>query len=357
MLLIDSHLDLSWNALGWNRDLTRTVPEIRRTEVGMTEKGRATNTVSLPDMRRGNVGICLGTVLARGNPEGGYPGLDFRTREMASAMTLGQLAYYQLLERQGHIRLIGDRPSLDACVAAWDADRATAPIGLVVSMEGADPILSPADIPLWWERGLRAVGPVHYGVSAYAHGTGSPGGLLPDGPALLRAMEAVGMILDVTHFADQAFDEALGLFGGFVMASHHNCRALVDHQRQLTDPQIRTLVARGAVIGVALDAWMLYPGGWVRGETSNTVVSFEDVADHIDHICQLAGNASHVAIGSDLDGGYGTEQCPHDLDTIADLQKLAPLLSGRGYSDSDIAGVFHGNWLRFFREAWGPRTR
>jgi membrane dipeptidase len=157
------------------------------------------------------------------------------------------------------------------------------------------------------------------------------------------------MILDVTHLAEPGFSQALDLFGGAVMASHNNCRALVPGDRQFSDEQLRRLFQRDAVVGVALDAWMLWPG-WEIGTTSPDAVGIQAVADHIDHICQLAGNARYAAIGSDLDGGYGTEQTPQGLETIADLQKLAAILAGRGYSEPDINAVFHGNWLRFFEQ-------
>ena len=151
--------------------------------------------------------------------------------------------------------------------------------------------------------------------------------------------------------ADQAFDEALGNFSGRILASHNNCRALVPNQRQFTDEQIKAIIERDGVIGAALDAWMLYPG-WIKSETSPSVLTLASVADHIDHVCQLAGDTRHGAIGSDLDGGYGTEQTPGDLDTIADLQKLDGLLRDKGYSTEDVEGIFHNNWLRFFREVW-----
>src|SRR5262249_1188507 len=214
---------------------------------------------------------------------------------------------------------------------------------------------SPEQIPQWWNAGLRIIGPAHYGPSPYAHGTGTTGGLFPPGPALLKAMEEVGMILDVTHLSDESFDEALDLYGGPVLASHHNRRSLVPDQRQLTDDQIQRLIARGAVIGAALDAWMLYPN-WIRGQTQPEVVGLEAVIDHIDHVCQLAGNAHHAALGSDLDGGFGTEQTPRDLDTIGDLQRVPDLLRQRGYSSTDIQNICYGNWLRFFREAWNTTT-
>jgi membrane dipeptidase len=121
----------------------------------------------------------------------------------------------------------------------------------------------------------------------------------------------------------------------------------------LTDGQIKRLIARGAVIGTALDCWMLFPG-WVRGQTTPKAagVNLEAMVDHIDRVCQLAGNARHAAIGTDLDGGFGREQSPLDLDTIADLQRLPDLLRRRGYREDAIEGILYGNWVRFFREAW-----
>jgi membrane dipeptidase len=164
-------------------------------------------------------------------------------------------------------------------------------------------------------------------------------------------MQQLDIILDLTHLSDQAFWEALDLFDGEVLASHNNCRTLVPHQRQFDDRQIRAILERGGVIGVSFDNWMLR-FGWVRGGKDNGPVRLMDVVNHIDHICQLAGNSQHAAIGSDLDGGFGREQSPADLDTIADLQKIPDLLAGRGYHDEDIAAVMHGNWLRLLRRAW-----
>jgi membrane dipeptidase len=274
----------------------------------------------------------------------------------AYAAAQGQLAYYRALAQTGYLRWITDWPSLETHVRQWlSPEAAEAPVGFILSMEGADPILSPEQVGEWWEAGLRIIGPAHYGPSPYAHGTGTEGGLFPRGPTLLRTMEQVGMILDVTHLSDESFDEALEIYGGPVLASHHNCRELVPDQRQLTDEQIKRLIARGAVIGAALDAWMLYPG-WVRGVTTPAVVGLEALIDHIDHVCQLAGNARHAAIGSDLDGGFGTEQTPRDLHSIADLQRVPDLLRQRGYSNEDIQNISYGNWMRFFRAAWASGT-
>ncbi|HZT70495.1 MAG TPA: membrane dipeptidase [Terriglobia bacterium] len=356
MIVIDAHLDLAWNALGWNRDLTWDIREMRKAEVGMPDEHRGANTVSLSEMRRGEVAVCLATVLARASklaePNQAEPNIDFRTQEIAYAMGRGQVAYYRILEKQGLMKMLRNRRDLKAHMEKWSAgDDRTLPLGYILSMEGADPIVSPAQVEEWWDDGLRVVGLAHYGWSAYAHGTGGSGGLTAKGKDLLRVMQEARMILDATHLSDESFWEALELFHGPVLASHNNCRMLVPGDRQFTDDQIRELIKRDAVIGAAFDCWMLYPG-WKLGVTPSNAVSMENVADHIDHICQLAGNARHVGIGSDLDGGFGREQSPHDLDTIADLQALSGILDKRGYSKSDIEGIMHGNWLRFFEKAW-----
>ena len=355
MLLVDAHLDLAMNALNWNRNLDLDVYEIRRAEAEMSAKGRGRGTVSLPELRKAEAGLCLATVIDRtarpGNP---MPGSA--CQEISYAKAQGQLAYYRVLEAQGKVRLIGERSALLAHLDAWRASPATAPLGFVLAMEGADPIVSPAQAGSWWEDGLRVVSLSHYGQSAYAYGTGTEGGLTEAGQALLREMERVGMILDLTHLSEPAFWEALDAFGGPVLASHNNCRALVPGDRQFSDAQLRALIERGGVVGVALDAWMLYPG-WVKARdgvpgTSPEVVSLDAVVAQIDHICQLAGNARHAGIGSDLDGGYGTEQCPHDLDTIADLQRIPHLLRERGYGDADVQAIMHRNWIDFLERAW-----
>ena len=353
MIVIDMHLDLAMNALNWNRDLKKSVAAIRADETGMSEKGRAANTVAFPDMRAGDLAISSATLLARENPRG-TTRLDFRAPEMAYAFAMGCLAYYRLLEAEGICRIITDWPGLERQVKDWETQgRDQTPLGFIISMEGADPIVSPDQVPHWYEAGLRVVSLVHYGVSRYAHGTGAPGGLTPLGKPMLHALRAAGMILDVTHLADESFFQALEIYDGPILASHNNCRALVPGDRQFTDDQIKLIVARGGVIGAACDNWMLYPG-YVRLQTPSELISLKDVVDHIDHVCQLAGNANHSAIGTDLDGGYGTEQSPGDLDTIADLQKIPDLLRGRGYAEADVQGIMSGNWLRLFQETWAP---
>lgn len=358
MLIFDAHLDLAWNALDWNRNLQTPCSEIRQREIaaGETDKGRGANTVSFPDLRRGKVFTFVATVLARLLRPGSIPAIQLYTQpEAAFGAAMGQLHYYRGLEQQGHLRILRNWPELEAHFNAWRADEtsSTLPLGCILSMEGADAILRPDQVQEWFDAGLRIVGPCLYGISPYGHGTGAEGGFFPQGRALLREMERVGMILDVTHLSDQCFEEAMDLFPGRVLASHHNNRTLVPHQRQLTDEQTKRLIARGAVIGHALDVWMIVPN-YVRGQTKADV-PLERLCDHIDRICQLAGNARHAALGSDLDGGFGREQSPCDLDTVADLQCLTDLLGRRGYSDTDIAQIMHGNWVRFFQESWSRK--
>jgi membrane dipeptidase len=249
-----------------------------------------------------------------------------------------------------------DAAMLDAHLASWrasnDPAHARLPIGYIRSLEGADSLVTLDYLERARADGLRAIGPAHYGPGVYAQGTSTEGPFPSRGIDLLRAAEELGMILDVTHLSDTCFWQALKLFNGPIWASHHNARALVPHQRQLADDMFRALVDRGAVVGVALDAWMITPD-WERGKTTpqSAGLRLVKLVEHIDHFCQLAGTAQHVGIGSDLDGAFGFEQTPEDVESIADLQHLATMLRERGYSDADVDGVMSGNFLRFLRGA------
>ena len=359
MLIVDSHLDLSLNALQGNRDLLRSAYTIRSQEQSAPGKGRAQGTVALPEMRQGRIALSFATVLARstGHPE---PHIDFATPAQAHGIAKGQLAYYHAMERQGHIRTIRSLAQLDAHMTEWTAwdgrhpgeeTGSSPPLGIVISMESADAVIEPAELRDWWEGGLRLIGPAHFGPGRYAGGTGCELGLTELGAALLSEMGRVGIILDLTHCSDQAFWEALARYDGPVHASHNNCRALNPHQRQLSDTQIHAIIERDGVIGTVPGCWQLKPG-WRNGD-SNDSTNLADMVAHIDHICQIAGTSSHVGIGSDLDGGVGREGFAHDLDTIADLQKVGVLLAGRGYTGGDVSAIMHGNWVRFLKHAWG----
>ena len=355
MFTIDAHLDLSMNALEWNRDLTRPLHEINDRERGLTDKvDRGNATVSLPTLREAEIGLVVATQIARYvAPDNPLPG--WHSPAQAWAQSQGQLAWYKAMEDLGEMVQITDLASLEKHLALWLTGGPTEgkPIGYSLSLEGADSLIDLRYLEKSYGSGLRALGPAHYGPGRYAQGTDASGFMGPKGQALLKRMEELNIILDATHLCDDSFWEALDHFNGSVWASHNNCRALVDHNRQFSDEQIKALIDRGAVIGGALDAWMMVPG-WIKGTSlpKEMDCDLEKIIDHMDHICQLAGNADHIGIGSDLDGAYGREQSPYDLESIADLRRIPGMLSKRGYSESDIEKVMHGNWLRFLRRAW-----
>ncbi len=354
MFILDAHLDLAMNALEWNRDLRLPVTDIRAREAGMNDKpGRAMNTVSLEAMRKGNIGLCFATQIARYvKPENPLPG--WNSPHQAWAQTQGQLAWYEAMEAEGEMIGITDLESLEAHMINWvKPKKVKRPIGFILSLEGADSIVEPHWLEKAYERGLRAIGPAHYGPGTYAQGTNASGGIGSKGRALLKEIERLGLILDVTHLCDDSFWETMNAYEGPLWASHSNCRSLVNHNRQLSDEQIKELINRNAVIGIALDAWMMIPG-WIKGKSkpAKMGLKLEHMVYHIDHICQLCGHSEHVGIGTDLDGGFGKEQSPADLDTIADLRKLPFLLSKRGYNQTDIENIMHANFLRFLRRTW-----
>lgn len=355
MFTIDAHLDLSMNALEWNRDITRPLSEINAREKGLTDKpDRGNATVSLPELRKGNIGLVVATQIARFvAPDNHLPG--WHSPEQAWAQTQGQLAWYQAMVEKGEMAQIRDFEQLESHLALWNDRKGNSekPVGFILSLEGADSIVNLDYLEKAYESGLRALGPAHYGPGRYAFGTDSSAPLSAKGKELVRKMDELGIILDATHLCDLAFWDALEIYHGPVWASHNNCRALVDHNRQFSDEMIKALVDRGAVIGGAFDAWMLSPG-WIREKSTpkERNVNISTVLDHLDHICQVAGNANHIGIGSDLDGAFGTEQCPADLETISDLQKIPDLLLLKGYSEIDVEKVMHGNWLNFLKKAW-----
>ena len=355
MFTIDAHLDLSMNAMEWNRDLRKPVVEIRERENKLTDKpDRANGTVALPELRKGNIGLVVATQIARyaapGNPLPGW-----HSAEQAWAQTQGQLAWYKAMEACGEMVMIKDKEGLEKHLALWTNDEPNhkKPVGYILSLEGADSLVTLDNLHTAHAYGLRAIGPAHYGPGRYANGTDATGHLNEQGKNLLKKMDSLNMILDATHLCDDAFWDAMEIFKGSVWASHNNCRALVNHNRQFSDDMIKVLIDRGAVIGAAFDAWMIVPD-WIRGKSLPPQMDcgIEKIINHTDHICQVAGNTLHVGLGTDLDGGYGREQSPYDLDTIADLHNIPAMLLKRGYSNEDVENIMYGNWLRFIKKAW-----
>lgn len=349
MLLFDAHLDLALNAVDWNRDLRLSVDDLRAQEraLEMNTPGRGGSTLSLPELKKAEIGVCLSTLLARQEKEINHS-FGWTTPETCYAMAHAHLAWHRAMERAGWVRMLKTKHDLQSHVAAWKKDSSRSPLGFILAMEGADPILTPETIYEFYEHGLRAIGLTHYGANRYGGGTRCEVGLALDAIPLLKHITELGMTVDVTHLSDVAFWQLLDHFGGRIHASHQNSRRIADWQRQFSDEQYQAVIARDGVIGMAFDVIMMQHG-YVRG-VSKAEALIERAVDNIDIVCQLAGTVRNVGIGTDLDGGYGVEQTPADLDKISDLQRLVDLLSNRGYSDEDIAAIMHGNWIRFFEE-------
>ncbi len=360
-LIFDGHLDLAMNALGYERDQRLPVDDLRAFEVNAKDDGRETPTVTIDAMQKAGVACCVATVIARTKrvkPERNpiRRNLDYPTQDIAHGAAMGQLAYYESLQRQGVIDLINTAGELQEHWSRWQGGALDAPVGVIVTMEGADPIVEPEEVHHWYARGVRTLMLSHTADSPYAFGTppwdsvGPPeqGPLTDKGRRLLDEMSELNMPLDLTHLCDQSFHEAVERFTGPIYASHSNCRALATKHRQLTDEQLKIIIERDGLIGTVLCNSMLRDG---TPETlSHELVGLDALAEHIDHICQLAGDARHVAIGSDLDGGFGREWSPREIDTIADLHVLEDVLAKRGYSSDDVALVMSGNWLRYWLE-------
>ena len=361
-LIVDLHLDLAWDALFWNRDLTLPAHKVREQDAEDSPLG-AENfttglcTVTFPEMRRGSVGITLSTVMSRIEPRCHARRDGMRTQEQAAAVGRGHLAYYQGMARRGEIAPVTCLADLEEAVRAWRQPTADTPVYHILSMESADPIVDADDVEFWWEAGLRVVGPAHFGDNTYIHGTFTEGGLKPPAKALYKAMREAGMILDITHMADQAVWESFDLWDGPIMASHCVSRSVVPGQRHLTDDMISELSRRGGIIGLVFCQNFIDPDiAWTRdlwNERREAIYGMEGLVPHIERIADLAGGVTdNVAIGTDMDGGLGAELTPTDVDTIADLQGFPAVLEEAGIAAGDIEGILHENALHFFRTAW-----
>jgi membrane dipeptidase len=346
VFVVDAHEDIAYNALHHERDVRRSVKRTRELEaaslpccVGPVLSVPETAMVGLPEHKLGGVGAVFSTIFT-------LPG----ELEAVHEDGLAQVRYYQELAREDTgVRIITTRGELAVLREDWDAaeTESARPVGFVLLMEGADPIREPAELEEWYALGLRIVGPA-WQRTRYCGGTRAPGPLTELGHDLLRVMDRLGVTLDVSHFAEESFWDALGQFEGRVIASHSNCREYTPTDRHLSDDMIRALAERDAVIGTVLSNAFLV-GGW-RAETSEPV-HLDAVVRHIDRICQLTGSARHCGLGSDFDGGFGVETTPEEFDSVADLARVSEALGARGYAAADIEGIVGGNWLRLLREA------
>jgi membrane dipeptidase len=355
-LVVDAHEDLAWNILTFGRDYVQSAEHIRRAEAGSLAPVVNDDTVlGWPEYQRGRVAVVFSTLFVAPfrYHMGEWDTQYYADTNQAYRLYQAQLDAYDRLttDHPDKFRLIHTQGDLQAVLAEWNqdegqtAEKNSPPVGLVVLMEGAECVREPADLEEWWQRGVRLIGPAWAG-NRFCGGTREPGPLTTDGTALLEGMAEVGFCLDLTHMDEEAVLQALDIYPGQIVASHSNAVALLDHpisNRLLSDRVIHGILERGGVIGIVpFNAFL--QAGWERGERRQGI-SLQHVVAQIDYICQMAGDAHHVGIGSDFDGGFGLQSVPTEIDTIADLQKLAPMLGEKGYSEEDIAAILGKNWL------------
>jgi membrane dipeptidase len=349
-MIVDGHEDLAWNIQTFGRDYTRPVSESRAIELGSATVERNGQTLlGWPDWMDGDVGLVFGVLFA--SPEwskvGSWEVVSYADPAEAHRLYWSQLDLYRRLadEDGDHFRLIESQPALREHKLAWESGQRR--LGLVLLIEGAEGVREPAELEAWFERGIRIIGPA-WDRTRYAGSCYDPGPLTPAGRDLLDVWADLGGILDLSHLAEQAALQALDAFPGTIIASHANVRRLVPHsrypERQLSDEVIRRLIERNGVIGVVLANHFL-KDGWTKGDPKESV-TLEHVVDHIDAICQLAGDAMHVGLGSDFDGGFGLAQVPAEIESVSDLPKVGTALARRGYTEGDILKVLGDNWIR-----------
>lgn len=347
MIVVDGHLDVGFNRLCFGRDPRESALAVRERESRLPPSPwRGDCMVGLEQLRAGRVAVIFGTLFAPRvkDLKGGSLAreLAYETAKEAEALALRQLEVYETICGEGEgFRAVRTRADLASVLSGWE-DGATGDVGLVVLMEGADPIVEPADVPAWRDRGVRLVG-LSWRGTRYAGGTGEPGPLTKAGRKLVQEMEGAGIVLDLSHAADESAREALDLYQGPVVASHSNPRAVCDTDRQIPDELIRAIAARDGVIGAVPFNKMLH-AGWTAADGR---IPIARVAEAIDHVSQTAGTHRVAAIGSDFDGGFGAEAAPEGLDTVADLPRIADALADLEWNDDQILDVLARNWIRF----------
>lgn len=352
MLIVDAHLDIAYNALEDGRNPLLTVEQIRSSEPKAPSSGRA--SVSFPQLRDAGAALVFGTifVMPASSPMAQDTRLVYTDANSAFKLGMQQLDYYHRLVNveENRLRLVGSQATLEEVLSSQQGQDEPL-LGIVPLMEGADPVRAPEELELWFEKGVRLIG-LAWDDTRYAAGAwrGSGHGLTKEGRALLEVMHEYRVILDLTHMNERASLEALEQYEGPVAATHSNCRALVPGERQLSDTQIRAIGERDGVIGVVLFNSFLR-AGYKKGDRKESV-TLDHVVAHIDHICQTLGNARHVSIGSDMDGGFGAADIPAELDTSADLPLIASSLRSAGYDESDIRQIMGANWINLLQSAW-----
>lgn len=358
-LIVDAHQDLAWNMLTFGRDYTLPVEETRRREKNSPHilENNGDTTLSWQEYQRGRVGIVFGTLFAAPArvKVSEWDTQVYETPAQAHTLYSRQLDAYDRLFDQHPEKFTPTRTrlQLEQLLETWNqpanAHPNGRPTGIVTLMECAEGVRTPDELDEWWQRGVRIIGPAWMS-TRFCGGTREPGPLTKDGRELLDAMSERGLTLDLSHMAWESALESLDRYTGPLIASHANPLKMVKNgssNRFLTDEIIDGIIEHNGVIGVIPFNRFLVQG-WKNSDPRSDC-PLDMVAALIDYICQRAGSALHVGFGSDFDGGFGLQQIPPELDTIADLQKLSPLLADRGYSESDIAAIFGGNWIAHLR--------
>lgn len=354
MFIVDAHLDLAYNALRYDRNLRLELAEAREREKHIRDHPHGTITATFPELLKSDIGLIFGTLFvlpARSNrKEATNTRMVYEDVDQAYQAAGEQLDYYRrLADEIEAVRLVDDLDSLEEVLASHEEGESPL-LGLVLLMEGADAVRDPEEVEEWYERGVRIIGPA-WDDTQYAHGAWrGGGGFTKEGFALMEVMADLGMILDMTHLSEEASLEAADRYEGVLIASHSNARALVPGERQLGDEQIQRLAERDGVMGMVMSNSFL-KAEYQKGDPKESV-TLDDVAAHVDHVCQLLGSADHVGIGSDLDGGFGRESVPAELDGIGDLSKIGAVLRDKyGYGDGDVAKIMGENWVGRLRAA------
>lgn len=351
MFIVDAHQDIAYNHFEHGRDFLRPAHETRAIEAKRPiPKYRGTAMLGLENALEGRVGIVFGTLYVdpAWSPFAGT--ITYDSPEEAFQHAMNQVGYYErLIERDERVRLILSQGDLDAIEDAYaSAEENDRRLGILIAMEGADPIIVPEHIYEWYAKGLRSVG-LAWSQTRYSGGSGRPGPLTDLGYKLLENMSDLNMILDLSHMAEAACFQALDHYEGPIIASHSNPRHFRDTERLLSDKLIELLVERDGVMGlVPFNLFMR--SGWTRGD-ARTACTIDDYVDMIDYVCQLVGNAHHVGFGTDWDGGFGAESVPVPFDTIADLPLVEDRLRERGFNAEDIDAITHQNFVRIMRKA------
>jgi membrane dipeptidase len=343
-MIVDGHEDLALNVLADGRDYLTSAHAIREVEAAAgLESANGVCMLGLADWRAADVRVVVATMQAipRAHAQPGEP--SYVTAEAAYRQARAQLEIYRDWDaHHPQIRIVASRVQLDDLLA--DGEQ---PIGLVLLMENADSIREPDELSWWWEQGLRIIGPAWHS-NRYSGSTMTGGPLTDLGRRLLDEMERVGFVLDITHMSDVSAREALDRYEGVVVATHANARRTVPRDRLLPDDLVAQIADRDGVIGALALNWAVDPDWKQKGKEG---VTLDGVVGAIDDLREIAGTTRHIAIGTDFDGGQGAESAPAELDTIADLPKLAEPLRSRGYTEADVEGIMSGNWLRVLRRA------